>query len=94
MEEKPDDQNDLFLSFFPDERTFKPDKTIEGVAACDGLQTQTTHEQVLATGLPHHWMNQNRDQCIELNVHGFDQYEKVVENTLRKLEEPVQLQEQ
>ncbi len=33
-------------------------------------------------------MNQNRNQCIELNVHGFAQYEKVVENTLRKLEQP------
>ena len=53
------DEDDLFLSFYPSDRTFKADKPLDGVVACDGLQTQVKHEQLLAT-VPHFWMKNNK----------------------------------
>lgn len=45
MDENPavDDENELFLSFYPVDRIFKPEKPFNGAAACNGLSNEITH---------------------------------------------------
>ena len=54
---------------------------MNGGIACDG---NGTHAEVLKN--PWVWMQQHPDQVIPLNVHGNNQYDKVVQDCLMKLE--------
>ena len=58
---------------------------MNGGVACDG---RGTHADVLKS--PYIWMQQNPNQVIPLNVHGNNQYDKVVQDCLMKLEQAQQ----
>merc|ERR1712226_538300 len=74
--------NDLFLSYHPASKTFMQDKPIcGGKDLCTGVGS---HAEILR--MPYQWMAANPDQVISLNVHGNDQYDKVVFERYQKLE--------
>ena len=72
--------DDLFLSFHPATKSFKKDKPLNDLGTCTGTGS---HAEVLKA--PYQWMKFNPDKVIPLNVHGNDQYEKVVLERYTKL---------
>lgn len=81
--------DDLFLSYHPQSKSFKPDKPLNNGIAINSIGS---HEDILKN--PYAWMKNNPDQVIPLNVHGNDQYDKVVMERFLKLEQAQKVQQE